>query len=144
MAAVHTWFTIMALAAAVTAPHAGAEEYDAPTRLALQSVVSEQIEALGRGDGAAAEAFAAPGVRQLFPDPAMFLAMVRNNYAALINPRSSTFTEVRDSPDGPLQKVTVVAADGSVWSAVYAFEKVDGAWRITGVVLARDVTQQAI
>ena len=80
----------------------------------------------------------------MFPDPAAFLAMVQNNYAALIKPQSSTFAEFKDSPDGPLQKVTVVAADGAVWSAVYAFEKVDGSWRIAGCVLARDKTQQAI
>ena len=121
-----------------------AEEYDAGTKTALQGVVSKQLEAFGRGDGAAAEAFAAPGIRSQFPDADRFFDMVKGHYAALIKPKSTTFTSVEPSPHGPLQKMTVVAADGTVWSAIYSFEKVDGEWRITGCALEEDKDQQAI
>ena len=70
--------------------------------------------------------------------------MVKKDYGALIHPRSTQFAGVADSPHGPLQKMTVVAADGTVWSAIYSFEKVEGTWRITGCGLAKDETQQAI
>ena len=136
---------LLALAAAsASAGRACAAADDAAIGSALQSVVSRQLEALGRGDGAAAEGFAAPGVREKFPDPAQFLAMVRSRYAALINPQSESFGSVADSPHGPLQTVTVIAADGSAWSAIYSFEKVGEDWRITSVSLERDKTQQAI
>lgn len=121
-----------------------ADDYDAGTKTALQGVVSKQLDALGRGDGVAAEAFAAPGIRSQFPDPGKFLDMVKGHYAALIKPKSTTFTGVETSPHGPLQKMTVVAADGTVWSAIYSFEKVDGEWRITGCALEEDKDQQAI
>ena len=135
-----TFAAAMLLAAGVSA----ADDYDAQTKTALQTAVSKQIEALGRGDGAAAEAFAAPAIRSQFPDPAKFLDMVKEHYAALIKPKSTTFTGVEPSPHGPLQKMTVVAADGTVWSAIYAFEQVEGEWRITGCALEEDKNQQAI
>ncbi len=123
---------------------AWAEDYDAATKTALQNVIAKQLEALGRNDGAAAEAFAAPGIRSQFPDPARFFGMVKDHYGALIKPKSTTFNGVEDSPHGPLQKMTVVAADGTVWSAIYSFEKVDGEWRISGCALEEDKNQQAI
>ena len=135
---------VAATAALLLAGAAAAEDYDAGTRTALQNVISRQLEALGRNDGAAAEAFAAPGIRSQFPDPAKFYGMVKDHYGALIKPKSTTFNGVEDSPHGPLQKMTVVAADGTVWSAIYAFEKVDGEWRISGCALEEDKNQQAI
>ena len=135
---------VAATAALLLVGAAAAEDYDAGTRTALQNVISKQLEALGRNDGAAAEAFAAPGIRSQFPDPAKFYGMVKDHYGALIKPKSTTFNGVEDSPHGPLQKMTVVAADGTVWSAIYAFEKVDGEWRISGCALEEDKNQQAI
>ena len=128
----------------LAAPSARAGDFDAATREAIKSVVSQQLEAFNRGDGSAAEAFAAPGIREKFPDPAKFLDMVKTNYAALLHPRSTQFVGLEDSPHGPLQKVTLIAADGTVWSAIYSFEKVDGEWRINGCGLAEDKSQQAI
>lgn len=123
---------------------ARADAVDPATRDALQSVVTRQLAALDRGDGAAAEAFAAPGIRDKFPDPAGFLAMVRTNYAALIKPRSTRFTGVETSPHGPLVTLSIVGADGKVWTAVYSFEKTGDEWRITGCGLQEDKNQQAI
>ena len=132
------------LAVASSTASLRAEEFDSGTKAALQGVITRQIEALGRGDGAAAEVFAAPGIRSQFPDPAKFLGMVKDHYAALIKPKSTTFAGVESSPHGPLQKVTVVASDGTVWDAIYSFEKVGEDWRITGVGLEEDKNQQAI
>lgn len=131
---------------AFTLPAGAATQDDAAAAMGktLQGIIARQIEALGRDDGAAAEAFAAPGIRSQFPDAAKFLGMVKDHYGALIKPKSTTFNGVESSPHGPLQKVTVVAADGTVWSAIYAFEKVDGEWRITGCALEQDKNQQAI
>ena len=107
-------------------------------------VIKQQMDAFARGDGTAAEAFAAPAIRDRFPSPTQFLDMVRTHYGALVQPRSTQFGPLEQSPNGPLQKVTVVAADGTVWAAIYSFTQVEGEWRITGCVLTKDETQQAL
>src|SRR4051812_8943191 len=45
---------------------------------AAQAVISAQAEAFGRDDAAAAYGHAAPAIRQLFPEPDIFMNMVRN------------------------------------------------------------------
>ena len=117
---------------------------DAATRAALQQAISGQIEALNRDDGEKAESFAAAGIRQKFPNGPAFMAMVRAHYAALLHPKSTRFGTVDASPHGPLQTVTVVAADGTIWTAIYSFEQADGAWRITGCSLQKLEGQQEI
>ena len=137
---------LLAAASAMFVPSSAgaAETYDAPTKAALQEVITSQLKAFEKDDAKTAESFAAPAIKERFPEPSQFLDMVKQNYAALIHPRSTQFAEVTDSPHGPLQKVTIVAADGTVWSAIYSFEKVEGQWRITGCGLAKDETQQSI
>lgn len=132
----------MTMAAPVHA--AETQPYDAATRAALQAVIAQQIDAFNRGDAKAAESFAAPALRSKYPDADRFFAMVKTSYAALIHPRSTSFGETADSPHGPLQNVVVVAADGTVWKAIYAFQKVEGGWRIIGCGLSRDDSQRAI
>ena len=118
--------------------------YDAATRTAIQGVITRQLDAFGHADARGAEAFAAPAIQDRFPEPSDFFAMVKENYAALINPKSASFDETTPSPHGPLQKVTIVAADGTVWTAIYALEQVDGEWRIDACGLEKDDEQQDI
>ena len=120
------------------------ESGDGATKSEIQSVITKQLDALRRDDAAGAEAFAAPAIQEQFGEPDKFLDMVKEHYAALINPKSTSFGETAASPHGPLQKVTVVAADGTVWTAVYSFERVSGAWRISGVGLMKNEGQQDI
>ena len=117
---------------------------DAATRTAIQSVIAKQLDAFGHADAKGAEAFAAPAIQDRFPEPSEFFAMVRENYAALINPKSTSFGETTPSPHGPLQKVTIVAADGTVWTAIYALEQVNGEWRIDACGLEKDENQRDI
>ena len=139
--------TLFILAASILASRvAVADEaaYDAPTRSAIQSVIAKQLDAFGHADAKGAEAFAAPAIQDRFPEPSEFFAMVKENYAALINPKSTSFGETTPSPHGPLQKVTIVAADGTVWTAIYSLEQVGGEWRINACGLMKDDSQQAI
>ena len=133
-----------ALAIAVTTGSAAADEaFDAATRNALQGIITRQLDAFGYDDAKGAEAFAAPAIQDRFKADEFF-AMVKENYAALIRPKSTSFGETTPSPHGPLQKVTIVAADGTVWTAVYSFEQVNGEWRISACGLLKDQSQQAI
>ena len=121
-----------------------ADSFDPPTRAAIQGVITKQLEAISRDDGNAAEEFASKGIREKFHDGPAFMAMVRKNYGALVKPKSTAFGAIESSPHGPLQTVTIVAADGTVWTAIYSFEQADGAWRITGCGLQRNQGQQDI
>lgn len=125
---------------AASSPDANAP-YDAATRDELQSIITKQLDAFNREDASAAENLATPQFRDRYPDPASFLAMVKENYAPLFKPRSTRFAETTDSPHGPLQKMTVVASDGTIWTAVYVFERIDGAWRISGCGLMKQDSQ---
>ena len=100
-------------------------------------MITAQIEAIGRGDAAAAQSFASPGIKQKFPDPPQFLEMVQRSYAPLVHPKSTHFESAGDTGLGPTEKVTIVDSAGVVWTAVYTFEQVDGQWRITGCALLK-------
>lgn len=120
------------------ASRAGAAPVDPQEQAALQAVVSQQIDALNRDDGAAAIAFAAPAIKEMFGDPATFLDMVHKGYAPLLHARRFDFGTSTETAGGPAQAVSIVASDGALWRALYTFQQVDGAWRITGCVLAKD------
>ena len=80
---------------------------------------------------------AAPDIRAMFPDPANFYGMVRHSYGALIHPRSTRFEPTVTAGGSTIQHVTVVDADGVVWTAVYTLEKIGDRWAISGCVLVR-------
>jgi hypothetical protein len=119
---------------------AAAEPVDPAEQAALRAVVSQQIDAFNREDGAAAIAFAAPAIKDKFTDATTFLDMVHKGYAPLLHARSVDFGTVTETSAGPAQAVAIVAADGMLWRGLYTFEKVDGAWRISGCVLAQDAS----
>ncbi|MCX8254679.1 Head assembly protein [Beijerinckiaceae bacterium RH AL1] len=119
-------------------------DVDEATKAAIQHIITGQLDALEHEDGDKAESFAADGIRQKFPNGPAFLAMVHQHYAALIHPKRTTFGAVDASPHGPLQTVTVVAADGTIWTAIYSFEQTGGAWRITGCSLRKIEGEQEI
>ncbi len=108
-------------------------------RETFRAIISGQIDAFRRDDGAAAYGYASPTIQGLFPDPERFMAMVRSGYRPVYRPRSVTFGAVVDTPRGPEQRVFVTGPDGRNWVAVYSFEKQpDGSWRINGCVLVED------
>jgi hypothetical protein len=115
--------------------------YDAATKSELQALITKQLDAFSREDASAAESYATPQFRDKYPDPASFFAMVKEHYAPLMKPRSTHFEDISDSPHGPLQKMTVVAADGTVWTAVYIFQRISGEWRISGCGLMKQDSQ---
>ncbi len=108
------------------------------SRAEIRRVISAQIEAFRRRDGAAALAFAAPGIVQKFGDGPHFLQMVQTAYPAVFAPRSFSFGDL-SSDDGVVeQKVEFVGSDGSPALGVYDMEhEADGSWRISGCVLEK-------
>lgn len=108
-------------------------------RDAVRGTIERQIEAFRRDDGEAAYAFAAPGIRQLFPTVERFMSMVREGYRPVYRPRSVAFGATEATAEGGLrQSVEIRDEDGMDWVALYTLEKdADGAWKITGCVLLK-------
>jgi hypothetical protein len=138
------WQLASFLVFVLAGPVSAADGFDDATRAAIQGVISHQLDAFSQNDPKSAESFAAPAIQSRFPEPAAFFEMVKRNYGALVKPKSTQFGEMTSSPHGPLQKMTIVAADGSVWTAVYALQQVDGHWRISGCGLMKVEGQQDI
>ena len=118
---------------------ARADEVPAADREAIQGIITSQIEAFRRDDGAAAYGYASPSIQGLFPTVEQFMGMVRNGYMPVYRPRSVTFGATEASPSGPMQKVFLTGPDGRNWVAIYSLERQpDGTWKINGVRLVEE------
>src|SRR5258706_139131 len=103
-----------------------------------QSVILSQVEALGRDDAEAAYSYAAPAIRDMFPQADIFMSMVRQSYAPVYRHRSFEFGEARVSDGQIAQRVHIIDADGVPWEALYTLEQEpDGSVKIIGCVLLR-------
>jgi len=103
-----------------------------------QSVIRSQVEALGRDDAAAAYSYAAPAIKDVFPQADVFMDMVRQSYAPVYRHRSFEFGEARASDGKIAQRVHIIDAEGVPWEALYTLElEPDGSIKISGCVLLK-------
>ncbi|WP_119419982.1 DUF4864 domain-containing protein [Desertibaculum subflavum] len=126
----------LTVAAGLPAAFAAEAELSGADRAAIERTIRGQIEAFGRDDAAAAFAFAAPAIREMFGTPENFLGMVRNGYAAVYRPREVEFRALVTVAEIVVQQVLVVGPDGRAQIALYTMERqADGTWRINGCSL---------
>jgi len=105
---------------------------------AAQTIISSQAEAFSRDDDAAAFAYAAPALQQMFQAPAIFMAMVRSRYAPVYRHKSFEFGEARTEAGSVAQRVHIIDANGEAWEALYTLEQqADGSYKITGCTLLK-------
>ena len=105
---------------------------------AAQGVIRAQEQALIHDDAAAAYSYAAPAIKEIFPDADVFMSMVRNSYAPVYRHRSFEFGEARSEGDWIAQRVHIIDADGDAWEALYTLERQpDGSLKITGCSLLK-------
>jgi Domain of unknown function (DUF4864) len=105
---------------------------------AVQGIIRSQVEAFGRDDAAAAYSYAAPAIRDLFPQADIFMDMVRRSYAPVYRHRSFEFGEARVSNGIIAQRVHIIDTDGVPWEALYTLElEPDGSVKISGCVLLK-------
>lgn len=118
---------------------AQAEDLSAQDKSAFQAIISDQIAAFQADDGAKAFGFASPGIQSMFPNPLLFMDMVKRGYQPVYRPQSFTFGESGINPAGrPFQKVTIIGPDGLTYEALYSMERQpDGSWKISGCALVR-------
>ena len=105
---------------------------------AAQTIIRSQVEALGRDDAATAYSFAAPAIRDMFPQADIFMDMVRQSYAPVYRHKSFEFGEARVSDGQIAQRVHIIDAEGVPWEALYTLEEQpDGSVKIIGCVLLK-------
>jgi hypothetical protein len=105
---------------------------------AAQTVIRSQVEALGRDDAATAYSFAAPAIRDMFPQANIFMDMVRQSYAPVYRHKSFEFGEARVRDGQIAQRVHIIDAEGVPWEALYTLEQQpDGSVKIIGCVLLK-------
>ena len=105
---------------------------------AAQNVIRAQEQAFGRGDAAAAYSYAAPVIKEIFPAPDVFMAMVENSYAPVYRHQKFEFGETKVEGDWIGQHVHIVDANGEAWEALYTLEQqADGSYKITGCSLLK-------
>lgn len=132
-------FTLLILFASAAATAAEAEMPGDADRQTIRSIISGQIDAFQRDDGATAYGFASPAIHDLFQGVDSFMNMVKGAYQPVYRPRSVTFGPLVDSASGPLQRVLVTGPDGRNWIAEYTLQRQpDGSWKINGCRLLED------
>ena len=105
---------------------------------AAQSVIRSQVEALSRDDAAAAYSYAAPAIREMFPQADLFMYMVQHSYAPVYRHKSFEFGEARVADGRVAQRARIVDQDGEIWEALYTLEQQpDGSLKIIGCMLLR-------
>jgi Domain of unknown function (DUF4864) len=103
-----------------------------------QGVIRSQEQALGRDDAATAYSYAAPAIREMFPQADIFLSMVQRSYAPVYRHKSFEFGEAKIADGKIAQRVHIVDADGNAWEALYTLEpQPDGSLKIIGCVLLK-------
>jgi parvulin-like peptidyl-prolyl isomerase len=108
-----------------------------------QSVIRAQEEAFRRDDAAAAYSYAAPGIRQIFPQADVFMSMVQRAYTPVYRHKSFEFGEAQTAGGQVAQRVHIVDDNGEGWEALYTLEQQpDGSLKIIGCVLRK--TGQAV
>jgi hypothetical protein len=104
----------------------------------VRALIQRQLDAFAHDDAAGAYALAAPGLKTVFTDPDIFMAMVRGEYAPVYRHRSVEFGQQEIDGDNVSQILTIVDDDNQVWRAVYKLARQpDGSWLINGCVLIR-------
>ena len=105
---------------------------------AAQGVIRAQEQALIHDDAAAAYSYAAPAIKEIFPEADIFMSMVRNSYAPVYRHKSFEFGEARSEGDWIAQRVNIIDANGEAWEALYTLERQpDGSLKITGCSLLK-------
>jgi hypothetical protein len=103
-----------------------------------QGVIRAQEQALVHDDASAAYSYAAPAIKEIFPDASIFMSMVEQSYRPVYRHRSFEFGEARGADGKVAQRVHIIDANGEAWEALYTLERQgDGSLKITGCSLLK-------
>lgn len=100
---------------------------------AIQSVISNQIEAFRADDFETAFSFASPTIRSMFGDWQTFGTMVRNGYPMVWRPADVRFSGLSAQGDGMVPNVLVTDQAGALHVLQYEMTLGPSGWLINGV-----------
>ena len=105
-----------------------------PVREAVKATVEAQLEAIREGDFTRAYGYASEGIQRQF-SPAVFTAMLKRGYPAIVRHTRADFAGVRDDGEGSARvEVTVTDRLNRSTDYRYFLTKEAAGWRIEGVV----------
>ena len=132
------WFAILLLAPMSALAQGAPDSPSDGERTAIRSIIEQQLGAFQHDDGAAAFAFASPGIKAMVGTPDAFMNMVREQYPPVYRPREVQFQGLGQEEGRLTQRVLLVGPDNVPVIAHYFMEQQpDGSWRISGCVLER-------
>jgi hypothetical protein len=132
------------LACLALASPLSAHAQDSEDEAQIQAIISQQIAAFAHDDGATAYSYAAPALKQVFPTPEAFMAIVRAGYTPIYRPRSYSFDGFRNADGKFIQGVEIQGQDGDYWEAFYTLVRQDdGTWKIAGCLLVKTTATSA-
>lgn len=105
-----------------------------PQEAAIRGVITRQLDAMNRGDQAAAFAIASPAIQAMFGDAPNFMRMVQQGYPQVFRSRSHRFLKLGTTDGRLIQRVLVESDNGTV-VANYEMVEIDGVWRINGCAI---------
>src|SRR6266704_736691 len=101
-----------------------------------QTVIRSQEQAFGRDDATAAYSYAAPAIKQIFPEADIFMMMVQQAYPLVYRHKSFEFGEARAADGQIAPRGHNGDCHGEGWEALYTVEQQpDGSLKITGCSL---------
>jgi hypothetical protein len=103
---------------------------------ALREAITRQLEAMNRGDAAAAFAIASPAIQKHFGDAPTFMGVVERSYPQVYRSRSHRFLKLDIVDDKLIQRVLIESDSGTV-VALYEMIQIDGAWRINSCTIEK-------
>jgi hypothetical protein len=105
---------------------------------AAQDVIKSQEQAFVHDDATAAYSYAAPAIRELFPEAGTFMFMVQHSYPPVYRHKTFEFGEARAEGGQIAQRVHIIDTDGRPWEALYTLERqADGSFKIIGCMLLK-------
>ncbi|MEX2454914.1 MAG: DUF4864 domain-containing protein [Rhodospirillaceae bacterium] len=109
----------------------------------IRNAILGQLAAFRADDAGAAFSYAAPGIREIFGTPEMFLHMVRRTYPAVYRPRTYAFRDIRIIDGNTVQPLAVVGPSGVPETALYIMERQPGGdWKIGACIMAREPARE--
>jgi ketosteroid isomerase-like protein len=105
----------------------------------IRNTILAQLDAFKADDAEAAFSYAAPGIREIFKTPEIFLHMVRKSYQAVYRPKSFEFRDLQRIEGRIVQPVAVTGPTGVAETALYVMEEQpNGSWKIGACIMARE------
>ncbi len=105
-----------------------------PDEARIREVITRQLDAMNRGDHAAAFAIASPAIQTMFQDAPTFMRMVQLGYPQVYRSRNHRFLKL-DTSDGRLIQRVLIESDAGTVVARYEMIEIDGRWRINGCAI---------